>query len=699
VLVPVRNEVQAIGQTLDCILAQTFPAHRMEILVLDGGSEDGTRHVVEHYARTVSHLRLLDNPAGAIPVGLNLGIAASNGDVIVRVDGRCRIAPDYVERCVELLASSLAANVGGPVRAEGVGLVGQAIALAMRSRFGAGNSRYHYLERDELVDTVYLGAFRREVLSEVGGYDNELRRNQDDELNYRIRLAGYGILLSPSVMSLYTPPSSLAGLCRGQYYAYGYWKIRVLEKHPRSLQPRQLAPPALVCILTLSLLSSVIARRKSWLAPGGLYGASLLAVAGWVARTRLRLTPLVAAAFACMHLGYGVGFLRALAGSRWKKGMERFFDHRTTPTIDQVRRCRPLDASRARVSVLVPVRNEVQNICLTLDCVLAQTIPPHRMEILVLDGRSEDGTRQVVEQYERTVSNLRLVDNPCRTIPAGMNLGIAQSLGDVIVRVDGRCSIAPDYVERCVEVLASTRTANVGGAVRAEGVGAVGQAIATAMRSRIGVGNSRYHYLEHEELVDTVYMGAFRREVLEELGGYDEDMVCNEDDELNFRIREAGYGVLLSPNIVSLYTPAQSWGRLWRKQFYLYGYWRVRVATKHPGSLQPRQLAPPALVALLAYSMARLMRTRRVVWLLPVGLYGGAVLAASSWIARPRFRSTPLVATALAFMHLGYGAGFWRALLDLALSPARWWPGSWRDQPSVERGCRTLEGRSSCTRE
>lgn len=312
VVIPVRNESAHIAETIACVLQQTFPAERTEVIVADGESDDGTRAILDKLAECNYRLSIIDNPARTIPTGLNIAIAGTQAEVIVRVDGRCWIAQDYIERCVELLAASRAGNVGGPVHAQGEGLVGRAIALAMRSRFGIGNSRYHYLDREELVDTVYMGAFRREVLEAVGGYDEEFVRNQDDELNYRIRHAGYGILLSPSILSSYTPPNSLRRLWKSQFYQYGLWKVRVIQKHPGSLQGRHLPPLILVLGLLGSAISFALLRRRWLLAPVFLYSAGLAAAAAWTARRSPRLFPVLFAVFGCMHLGYGTGFLVGL---------------------------------------------------------------------------------------------------------------------------------------------------------------------------------------------------------------------------------------------------------------------------------------------------------------------------------------------------------------------------------------------------
>lgn len=313
VVIPAYNEERHISDTLCRVVGQTFPAGRMEIIVVDGASTDSTRAILSEWTRRHPNLCVLENPRRTAPTSLNMGIRATDADVIVRVDGHCRIAPDYVERCVELLARSGAANVGGPMRSEGVGPVGEAVAIATSSRFGIGNARFHYLEREEWVDTVYLGAFRRKVLEEVGLYDEELTRNQDDELNYRIREAGYGILLSPSIVSSYTPRSSLRALWR-QYYQYGFWKVRVIEKHPGSVQPRHLAPASLVAGLTVSVAAFLLFRRRRLLLPWAAYLSGVAGASAMNADGSVRRALLLGAVFSCLHLGYGAGFL--LAGMR-----------------------------------------------------------------------------------------------------------------------------------------------------------------------------------------------------------------------------------------------------------------------------------------------------------------------------------------------------------------------------------------------
>jgi glycosyltransferase involved in cell wall biosynthesis len=311
VVMPVRNEAAHIASTLDSVLDQAFSQARTMIVVVDGRSSDGTRDIVAARAATDRRIMLLDNPRQTTSSSLNLAIARSDSDVVIRVDGHCRLARDYIQRCVEALERTLAGNAGGLMRPAGVGLIGRTIGLALTSRFGVGDSRFHYLEKEGFVDSVYLGAFRREVLEEVGGYDEGLIANEDFELNHRIRGAGYGVLLCPDIVSVYFPRESLTALCR-QYYTYGLWKAQVIRKHPGSTQARHVAAPALVLTLTASAVVFVWTRRVAALLPAAIYSIAAAAAGALAARDRLRLAPAISLVFACMHLSWGIGVIRGL---------------------------------------------------------------------------------------------------------------------------------------------------------------------------------------------------------------------------------------------------------------------------------------------------------------------------------------------------------------------------------------------------
>ena len=356
VVLPIRNEERTIGDCLSAVLAQDYPAGRMEVLVVDGQSTDRTRVVVEEAAARDpwSRVRLLDNPVGSAPPALNIGIRAARGELIARVDGHTIIAPDYLRRCVETLRETGADNVGGLMRPEGRGYVGRCIALATGSRFGVGNSRFHYDEHGGEAETVYLGCFRRVIFERVGLFDEGLIRNQDDELNDRIVASGGRIWLDPRIRSTYYNRGSYRSLWR-QYYQYGYWKVRVLRRHPEARRARHLAPAALVAALAGAALVGLAAlaarlvdarhrggrpvgvratrdrphgdRARPWsvgaardtlvmallTATWGVYGAASVAAALVVAsRAGWRFLPGLLVSFWRLHLGYGAGFLAGL---------------------------------------------------------------------------------------------------------------------------------------------------------------------------------------------------------------------------------------------------------------------------------------------------------------------------------------------------------------------------------------------------
>lgn len=315
VIMPVRDEAAYIERSLGAVFAQDYPAEQMEILVVDGMSTDGTREYVIDAQTAHANLRLIDNPRYIVPPGLNLGIAQARGDIIVRVDGHCEIAPDYVRRCVEHLLAGDIEAVGGPIETVGETNEAQAIALAMSSWFGVGGSAFRTVkDRPMLVETVAFPAYTRETLQRLGPFDEELVRNQDDEYNYRLSKSGGRILLSPDIRSRYYSRSSLRKLWR-QYYQYGFWKVRVMQKHPRQMRARQFVPPAFVAaLLGSSVFGMFIRPIRSLLALIlVLYAAADLAASLSLGRTHgLRHVPRLLLIHPILHLSYGLGFLAGL---------------------------------------------------------------------------------------------------------------------------------------------------------------------------------------------------------------------------------------------------------------------------------------------------------------------------------------------------------------------------------------------------
>jgi len=328
IVVPCRNEAAHIGRCLDSILATEHPRAELEVLVVDGRSDDATRTIVGRYATRHPMIRLLDNPQRIVPTALNIGIRAAAGEVILRMDAHAVYPPDYVPKLIEALRQTGADNVGGRVVTlpDGPGPVARAIALALAHPFGVGNSYFRIGARTmREVDTVPFGCYRRDTFVRFGEFDEELVRNQDDEFNHRLVRQGGRVLLVPDVVSDYYARGSLRQLAR-MYYQYGYFKPLVARKVGAVLTVRQLVPAAFMSSLAATAIWSWFSSL-GLVAFTGLAGSYALAVAGsaLVAGRRfgLRCTAALAASFVIIHFAYGAGFLRGLAGHWSTRRRER----------------------------------------------------------------------------------------------------------------------------------------------------------------------------------------------------------------------------------------------------------------------------------------------------------------------------------------------------------------------------------------
>ena len=309
------------------------------------------------------------------------------------------------------------------------------------------------------------------------------------------------------------------------------------------------------------------------------------------------------------------------------------------------------------VTIILPIRNESAYIERGLRAILVQDYPADRMEILIVDGMSTDNTRAMIQSFcaRHPQLQIHLLYNHGKIVPTGMNIALRQAKGKVIIRVDGHTTIAHDYVCQCVEALQRTNADNVGGRMNAIGSNPFGKTVALATSTPFGIGGGRFHYSDEEEWVDTVYMGAWPRRVFEKIGLFDEELVRNQDDEFNYRLRARGGKILLSPMINSEYTVRGSPSALWR-QYYQYGFWKVRVLQKHPLQMSLRQFVPPAFVlALLGSALFALFPLSFVV---PV-LYLFANLSASvSTAAIKGLKHLHYLPLVFAILHLSYGLGF-----------------------------------------
>ncbi len=316
VIMPVLNEERHLSASVQHVLAQSYEGP-VELVVALGPSRDGTDVVAAELAAADPRIKLVRNPSGRTPSGLNAAVRAARYDIIARVDGHGLLLPGYLERAVSLLQSTGAANVGGLMVAAGVTPLQQAVARAYSSRVGLGGGSFHVGGEEGPADTVYLGVFRREVLERLGGYDEHYHRAQDWELNLRIRQAGEVVWFSPDLAVTYRPRSSWTELVR-QFFHTGRWRREVVRQHPETLNARYLAPPvATTCLLVGTVagvagsVSGVPLLRWGWLAPATYAVGVSLAAAAEGRDLPLRARAWLPVVLATVHLSWGSGFLFA----------------------------------------------------------------------------------------------------------------------------------------------------------------------------------------------------------------------------------------------------------------------------------------------------------------------------------------------------------------------------------------------------
>ena len=320
IIIPMRNEAGSIGRGLDSVLANHFPEDQYEVLVADGESEDGSREMVLEKAAAHPGIRLFDNPGRFVPSGMNLCLRQAQGRYILRMDAHSEYPPDYIENCVAELVRTGAGNVGGRwITRPGSGTwMARAIALFSQSPVGVGNAHYRLGEGGRYVDTVPFGAFPREVFERVGLYHEELIRNQDFELNARIRRAGYRVYLSDKISNVYYNSSTFRKFMR-QAWLNGTWLPRMWRIFPASFCWRHAAPLGLVAGLGLSLGLGILYLPLLWAGLGGagIYLAAALGLAlSTGARYGWRCSPYVLLIMPCYHFVYGLGTIVGLTARR-----------------------------------------------------------------------------------------------------------------------------------------------------------------------------------------------------------------------------------------------------------------------------------------------------------------------------------------------------------------------------------------------
>ena len=305
------------------------------------------------------------------------------------------------------------------------------------------------------------------------------------------------------------------------------------------------------------------------------------------------------------------------------------------------------------ISVILPALNEEAHLEDAVHSILSQDYQG-KIEVILAVGPSHDRTLEIAQSISRRDTRVVLVDNPSGRTAAGLNLALNKSQSPVVVRVDGHAQIPNDYLRLIVEILNKTGAVNVGGVMAAVGTTPFERAVAGAMRSPLGVGASRFHTGGEAGVVDTVYLGAFRREALVAIGGFDERFTRAQDWELNFRLREKGGIVYFDPRLHVTYRP-RSTVRALAKQYFEYGRWRRVVSRRHSGTINYRYLAPP--FALVGFSLSVIAGFFLPILFIPAWIYLLFVLAASVRIASS-IREYFLLLAVIPTMHFAWGAGF-----------------------------------------
>ena len=311
VVIPCRNEEKYIAKCIESFLKQSYPMELLTIIISDGMSTDNTRSIINEIKQMHNNIILLDNKGLSAPKGMNLGIRHTNSDIVIIFGAHAYADENFIIENVRALENKEVGCAGGVITTINETIKGAAIAEAMSCPFGVGNALFRFAEKESFVDTVAFGAYRRSLLNEIGVFDEELVRNQDDELNFRVEKSGAKILLSPKIKSTYVGRGDFKKLWR-QYYQYGFWKVRVIQKHRRPASIRHLIPLMFVLFLSIGGVLSIFSKliRVMYFLVLGLYLLlDLLFSIKISIKKKFSYLPYLIITFPLLHISYGLGFI------------------------------------------------------------------------------------------------------------------------------------------------------------------------------------------------------------------------------------------------------------------------------------------------------------------------------------------------------------------------------------------------------
>lgn len=315
IIIPIRNEENYIVKCIDSLLRQDYSSDKMEFIFVDGISTDCTKDIIQNYANKYpSIIKIFDNPHKTVPFAMNIGIKNAKGKYIIRMDAHSEYACDYISKCMYYLSRTKAANVGGPMVAKFKSSLQEVIAASYSSKIALGGGRFHDENYEGYADTVYLGAFRKDVLFKIGLYDEKFTRNQDDELNFRLIQSGEKIFITPKIRSTYYPRDTYRKLF-SQYYQYGWWKVAVLRKHGKVARFSHIIPGIFILFLLLGgiMVWSIPSFMSAYFSVLFIYLMLLFYAASSNQKVnnlkkRLRLIWVIFV----LHSSYGLGFIAGI---------------------------------------------------------------------------------------------------------------------------------------------------------------------------------------------------------------------------------------------------------------------------------------------------------------------------------------------------------------------------------------------------